>query len=94
MSKRQDSKMSTPEKATTGLTQAKRGFLQKLAKVVGIICFISAIFCGGVLTFSANNDEVFRATMGATTFFFFMVSLVLSTISSTNLPNLRVGGSK
>ncbi len=74
------------------LTQAKKGVLQKIAKVVGIVCFIVAIIFGGVLTFSDNNDEVFRATMGATTFFFFMVSLVLSTIGNTNLPNLKVGG--
>jgi len=94
MSERQNSEMGTSETATSELTQAKRGFLQKTAKVVGIICFIAAIFCGGILTFSDNNEEVFRATMGATTFFFFMVSLVLSTISSTNLPNLRVGGSE
>ncbi|WP_157470968.1 hypothetical protein [Colwellia sp. PAMC 20917] len=41
---------------------------------------------------SESNDEVFRAKIGATTFFFFMVLLVLSTIADTNLPNLKVGG--
>jgi hypothetical protein len=40
---------------------------------------------------SESNDEVFRAKIGATIFFFFMVSLVLSTIANTNLPNLKVG---
>ncbi len=82
------------EEGTSELTQAKKGILQKTSKVVGIICFVLAIVCGGILTFSDNSDEVFRATMGATTFFFFMVSLVLTTISSTNLPDLRVGSSK
>jgi len=85
------SELPESEGRSSELTQAKKGALQKIAKVVGIICFIVAIICGGVLTFSDNNDEVFRATMGATTFFFFMVSLVLSTIGNTNLPNLKVG---
>jgi hypothetical protein len=86
------SELPESEDIPSELTQAKKGVLQKTAKVVGIVCFIVAIVCGGILTFSDNNGEVFRATMGATTFFFFMVSLVLSTIGNTNLPNLKVGG--
>lgn len=91
MSEDKANESSDSEETTSELTQAKKGFLQKLAKVSGIICFILAIVCGGILTFSDNSEEVFRATMGATTFFFFMVSLVLSTIGNTNLPNLKVG---
>jgi hypothetical protein len=75
---------------TSELTQAKKGLLQKVSKVCGILCFITAVICGLILTFSGNNEEVFRASMGATTFFFFMVSLVLTTIANTNLPNLKV----
>ncbi|TWX51126.1 hypothetical protein [Colwellia hornerae] len=92
MSADKDNESCTTKVITTELTQTKKGLLQKLAKVSGIICFILAIICGGILTFSENSDEVFRATMAATTFFFFMVSLVLSTIANTNLPNLKVGG--
>ena len=84
------SELPETEAVSSELTQAKKGILQRIAKVVGIICFIAAIVCGGILTFSDNDGEVFRATMGATTFFFFMVSLVLSTIGNTNLPNLKV----
>jgi len=91
MSENKDTEGYDSEATTTELTQAKKGFLQKLAKVSGIVCFILAIISGGILTFSGNDEEVFRATMGATTFFFFMVSLVLSTIANTNLPNLKVG---
>jgi len=94
MSELPDSEVNISETPTTGLTQGKRGLLQKTAKVVGIICIFAAFLCGGILVLSDRNDEVFRATMGASAFFFFMVSLVLSTISNTNLPNLRVDGSK
>lgn len=90
MSEENASESYDSEVTNTELTQAKKGFLQKFAKVSGIVCFILAILCGGILTFSDNDEEVFRATMGATTFFFFMMSLVLSTIASTNLPDLRV----
>jgi ATP/ADP translocase len=92
MSEHTNSEGCDKEDTTTELTQAKKGVLQKFAKVCGIVCFILAIICGGILTFSDNNEDVFRATMGASTFFFFMVSLVLSTIANTNLPNLKVGG--
>jgi len=85
------SELPDSEEGTSVLTHTKKGVLQKVAKVVGIICFITAIVFGGILTLSDNNDEVFRATIGATAFFFFMVSLVLSTIGNTNLPNLKVG---
>jgi ABC-type multidrug transport system fused ATPase/permease subunit len=88
------SEASTSEGTTSGLTQTKKGVLQKTAKIVGILSFIAAIVCGGILTLSDNNDEVFRATMGASAFFFFMVSLVLSTIGNTNLPNLKVGNNE
>ena len=91
MSELPNSEEGTKETDVYELTQAKKGVLQKTAKIVGIICFITAIICGGILTFSDNDGEVFRATMGATTFFFFMVWLVLSTIGNPNLPNLRVG---
>jgi len=84
------SELPESENSPSELTQAKKGILQKIAKVVGIVCFIVAIIFGGFLAFSDNSEEVFRATMGATTFFFFMVSLVLSTIGNTNLPNLKI----
>ena len=69
----------------------KKHFLQKVAKVIGILCTIIAIGCGIYLvTLLDSEDKVLKGSIGATTFFFFMVGLVLNTISSTNLPNLKV----
>ncbi len=71
--------------------QEKKGFLQRVSKVCGKVSFIAAIGCGIVLAIYAKDaSEVFRASMGATTFFLFMMSLVLITIGNTNLPNLKI----
>jgi hypothetical protein len=55
------------------------------------VLFMLAMVFGGILTFSENNDGVFRATIEATTFFIFMIPLVLLTIVNTNLSNFKVG---
>ncbi|MGB1198334.1 MAG: hypothetical protein ACPG46_04750 [Thalassotalea sp.] len=69
----------------------KKHFLQKVAKVVGILCTVIAFGCGiYLLTLIDSENKVLKGSIGATTFFFFMVGLVLNTISSTNLPDLSV----
>ncbi|MFT6206339.1 MAG: hypothetical protein ACJA0T_000236 [Colwellia sp.] len=55
------------------------------------VLFMLAMVFGGILTFSENNDGVFRATIEAKTFFIFMIPLVLLTIVNTNLSNFKVG---
>jgi hypothetical protein len=69
----------------------KKGLLQRISKVCGIISFIIASIGFVVLAISAADaSEVFRASVGATTFFFFMVGIVLVVIGDTDLPDLKV----
>ncbi|GHE83894.1 hypothetical protein [Thalassotalea profundi] len=69
----------------------KKHFLQKIAKIVGIICTITAIGCAiYLMTILDSENKVLKGSIGATTFFFFMLGLVLNVISSTNLPNLKI----
>ena len=69
--------------------QNKR-FLQKVAGVCSTISFILAAICCAILLFNGDETQVFRASFGATTFFFAMVGIVLRAIASTNLPDLRL----
>ncbi|MFT5760328.1 MAG: ATP/ADP translocase [Alteromonadaceae bacterium] len=69
----------------------QKGLLQRISKVCGIISFIIAAISIIVLTlYTADASEVFRASVGATTFFFFMVGIVLVVIGDTDLPDLKV----
>ncbi|GAA5137279.1 hypothetical protein [Thalassotalea piscium] len=72
--------------------EQKKHFLQRIARVIGIGCTVIAIGCGiYLLTILDSENKVLKGSVGATTFFFFTVGIVLNTISSTNLPNLKVG---
>jgi len=69
----------------------KKGLLQRISKICGIISFIISAISMIVLTlYAADASEVFRASVGTTTFFFFMVGIVLVMIGSSNLPDLKV----
>lgn len=69
----------------------KKHILQKIARIVGYICTATAIVLGIYLaTIYDTDDIVFKSAIGATTFFFFMVGLVLNVLANTNLPNLKV----
>ena len=74
---------------------AKKSLLQKISKVCGILSFIIAVIGMAFLLIIGNElGDVYKASAGATTFFFFMVGLVLTTMGNTNLPNLKIDGSK
>lgn len=58
---------------------------------MGIICLVAALACGiYLMTIYDSENKVLKGSIGATTFFFFTVGLVLKTISNANLPNLRI----
>lgn len=70
---------------------AKKSFLQKISKISGIISFVIAIVgMLFILVIGSDLGDVYKASAGATTFFFFMVGLVLTTMGNTNLPDLKI----
>ena len=71
--------------------QNEKRLLQKISSVSGVICFIAAVVAAIIIVIAGSEaSEVFRASLGATTFFFFMVGIVLTTMGNTNLPNLTI----
>ncbi len=69
----------------------KKNLFQKISTVISFVCFVTAMICGVLLVLAGKNaDDVYRSSLGACTFFFFAVGIVLNTIGSTNLPNLKV----
>ncbi|MEW6990035.1 hypothetical protein AADZ91_05030 [Colwelliaceae bacterium 6441] len=64
--------------------------LQKIAKFISYLSIIVAIGCGIFLVTIDAEEKVMRASIGATSFFFFMVGIVLHTIGSSDLPNLTI----
>lgn len=64
--------------------------LQKIAKFISYFSVFTAIGCAIFLLTIDKEQIVMRASIGATSFFFFMVGLVLHTIGATDLPNLKV----
>lgn len=70
----------------------KKRTLQKVSGVCSKICFVVAFFSSVYLIINLSEaTEVFRASMGATAFFFFMVGIVTSAMASTDIPNLTPG---
>lgn len=73
----------------------KKSILQKIAKVCGYTSLILAIVGMCFLIFIGRDlSDVYRASVGAITFFCFMVSLVLTTIGNSNLPILKISDNK
>lgn len=70
--------------------RTKKRKLQKIAKVISYLSIITAIGCAIFLTIIETEEVVMRASFGATSFFFFMVGLVLHTIGSSDLPDLTI----
>jgi len=73
----------------------KRHFLQKIAKISGLIALIVAFISAGYLfTLNDDTEKALKAGVGAIAFFCFTVGLVLHAIGSASLPNLRVNQHK
>jgi len=71
--------------------KTQKRLLQKISKVTGILSTLTAIICAIYLfTIRDSGDDVIKASMGATAFFFFMVGLVLNTMADTDIPNLKI----
>jgi len=65
--------------------------LQKLSLVISrLSTFVAIVFGIYLFTIIESENMVIKASIGATTFFFFMVGLVLNTIATSDLPNLKV----
>lgn len=66
-------------------------FLQKISSCCAIACFITAAITAVLLAInSAEASEVYKASLGAITFFFFMVGIVLHAIGATDIPDLKI----
>jgi len=71
--------------------KTEKRLLQKIAGIIGYICTFTAIILAIYLATIYNTDDlVHKSAIGATTFFFFMVGLVLNVLATTNIPNLKV----
>lgn len=63
---------------------------QKTSAILAKMSFIAAIVCGAFLMFSdLANDEIYRASFGASAFFFCAVAIVLQAVAATNLPSFK-----
>ncbi len=65
-------------------------FWQKITTVIANISFVCAAV-GVVLTliYVGEVTEEYKAAMGAITFIFFAIGIVLKTMGSTSIPNLK-----
>ncbi len=65
-------------------------FLQKVAIICGRLSIATSLTCAGILLYYLDNSsDVFRSSMGAVVFFFFVTGLLLNTLGNANLPNLK-----
>ncbi len=71
--------------------QTEKFFLQKFSAVCAVLCFISAFICIVLsVMYSSDLTKVYRASLGASTFFFVSVGVVLRVMADTNLPGAKV----
>ena len=63
----------------------KRSFLQQISFVFSYIFFVAAIICAVILMINFGDfSKVYRASFGASTFFFFTSGFVLSEMAKTH----------
>ncbi len=68
---------------------AKKHILQKVSRVFVYLCALGVLVCmGWLLMYRETLDTVYRASLGASAFFFFSVGIVLHVMASANLPDL------
>jgi hypothetical protein len=73
--------------------EKKKGVLQKMALVFGVISFILAVVAGVWLYFrvdSVGADNPISASLMASTFFFVCVGVILTIIGQADLPNFKI----
>ncbi len=66
-------------------------FLQKVSSFCSIACFVIAAITAVLLAINSGEaSDVYKASVGAITFFFFMVGIVLHAIGATDIPDLKI----
>ncbi len=71
----------------------KKGFLQKVALLFGMLSFLLAVVAGVWLYFrvgSVGADNPISASLMASTFFFICVGVILTVIGRANLPSFKL----
>ena len=70
----------------------RKGTLQKLSSIIGIICFLLAIVCAVVLYFTVEEhgmQDVVSASLLASSFFFVFIGFVFIVIGKTDIPSFK-----
>ncbi len=70
----------------------KKGVLQKLSLVSGVVSFILAVVAGVLLYFrieSVGSDNPISASLMASTFFFICVGIILTIIGKADIPSFK-----
>lgn len=71
---------------------AKKRFLQKVSTFFCYVCFLLSALCGVALAVKAGEASMaFRASFGASLFFFAMVGVVLKIMGKADLPDFKPG---
>jgi uncharacterized membrane protein required for colicin V production len=71
----------------------RKGFLQSVSQIFGVVSFILALVCAGFLyvrmgEFGGNNP--ISASLMASIFFFICVGVILTVIGRSNLPSFKI----
>ncbi|MCK5903270.1 MAG: hypothetical protein KAG28_08990 [Cocleimonas sp.] len=67
--------------------------LQKLAGIIGKLCFILSVVCAVTLYFKVNElgmQHPISASFLASSFFFIFVGIVLTVIDRTDIPSFKL----
>ena len=73
----------------------RKSILQKISKIIGIICFLLAILCAAALYFTVEENgmqHVISASLLASSFFFAFIGFVFIVIGNADIPSFKVVG--
>ena len=73
----------------------RKSILQKISKVIGIICFLLAILCAVILYFKVQElgmEHVVSASLLASSFFCTFIGVVFFVIGNADIPSFKVVG--
>jgi len=71
----------------------RKNTLQKVSKVIGIICFLLAILCAVILYFKVQElgmQHVVSASWLASSFFFAFIGVVFIVIGNADIPSFKI----